>query len=219
MIYALGNSHAHFFTDSHPGDLAWGKKQNEYFRSYSANFHHSNPKYRHVLAHKFTERFYPYFINVINSIEFTSNDYIMFIVGEIDCRWHFPKRIKTQNRSIKDVLEEDINNHFFPAFLHLKENGYQVLGWGGHASTTGPHNDGPDNPVYGDCLFRNEISLTWNDMLEELCKKNGIKFISIIRDLISSDGLTKTEYMRDYCHLNESAYTLVINQCQKERII
>lgn len=217
MIYAFGNSHAHFFTDSHPGELAWGKKRNEHFASYSGNFH--NPQYRHVLVHKFGERFFPYFIGPINSINFTENDYIMFIVGEIDCRWHFPKRIKTQNRSIEDVLREDLETHFFPSFLSLKENGYQVVGWGGHASTTGPHNDDPDNPVYGDCLFRNEISIVWSNMFEEKCRQHEMKFVSIIKDLIAPDGLTKMEYMRDYCHLNESAYPLVIKQCRKEGII
>lgn len=213
MIYVFGNSHAHFFTDSHPGELGWGKSQNEYFRSYSGNFH--NPQYRHVLAHKFTERFFPYFINPINSLTITENDYIMFAVGEIDCRWHFPKKITTQSRSIRDVVQEELEQYFFPSFIYLKENGYNVLGWGGHASTTGPHNDDPDNPVYGDCQFRNEISLTWNDMLGEKCKQHGMKFVSILKSLVNPDGLTNMTYMRDYCHLNRSAFPILIEQLKE----
>jgi len=219
MIYVFGNSHAHFFTDSHPGELGWGLKQNEYFKSYSANFHNPNPKYRHVLAHKFTERFFPYIINAINSVNITTNDYIMFIVGEIDCRWHFPKKIKTQNYDIETFLLEEINQYFFPAFLYLKENGYNVLGWGGHASTTAGHSDDPDNPVYGDCLFRNKISLLWNDLLYNKCKDNGIQFVSIIRNLIDENGLTKMEYMRDYCHLNNTSYPFVIEKCKQLNVI
>jgi hypothetical protein len=223
MIYALGNSHAHFFSNSHPGDLGWGKIRGEHFVSYSANFHHPNPKYRHVLVHKFTERFYPFLCGAINSVEFTEKDSIIFIVGEIDCRWHFPKKIKTQNKTIESVLKEEME-YFFPAFLHLKENGYNVVGWGGHASTIGPHNDDPDNPVYGDCLFRNEVSLAWNDLLEWNCQTNGMKFVSIIRDLIGSDGLTKKEYMFDYCHLNWAPYEptifpRVVEVCKQEKLL
>lgn len=219
MIYAFGNSHAHFFTDSHPGELGWGKKKNEYFRSYSANFH--NPQYRHVLAHKFAERFFPYLVNPINSVseELSNNGYVMFIVGEIDCRWHFPKRIKTQNRTIDDVLHEDLDTHFFPPFIYLRENGYKVLGWGGHPSTTKGHNDDPDNPIYGDCLFRNEISLRWSDLLEKKCRSHGFPFISIVRDLINPDGLTKMEHYYDDYHLKPSALPIVIDKCKQEGVI
>jgi hypothetical protein len=223
MIYAMGNSHAHFFSNSHPGDLGWGKVRGEHFVSYSANFHHPNPKYRHVLVHKFTERFYPFLVQTINNADLTGNDYIMFIVGEIDCRWHFPKKVQTQNRTIEDVLKEEME-YFFPAFLHLQENGYNVVGWGGHPSTVQGHNDDPDNPVYGDCFTRNKISLLWNDMLEERCRKNNMKFVSVIRDLINPDGLTKKEYMFDYCHLNWTPYEpnifpLVVERCKDEGMI
>lgn len=218
MIYCFGNSHAHFFTDSHPGTLRFGEKQNEYFISYSANFHNPNPKYRHVLAHKFIERYFPYIINAINVTNVNENDYVMFIVGEIDCRWHLPKKVKTQNRSIQDVVQECVDQ-FFPALLHLKDNGYNVIGWGNHPTTTSGHNDDPDNPVYGDCLFRNEISLCWNDMLEKHCRSNDMKFVSIVRNLIDENGLTKMEYFRDYCHLEKPAMPLVIEACKKEGVI
>lgn len=217
MIYALGNSHSHFFTDSHPGDLGWGKKKNEYFTSYSANFH--NPNYKHVLAHKFQDRFFPYIIDAMNSINITTNDYIMFVVGEIDCRWHFPKKIKNQNRTVDDVLSEEME-YFFPTFLYLKQNNYKVIGWGGHPSTTKNHHDpDPDNPIYGDCLFRNEISLKWNDLLNEKCIKNNIPFLSIIRDLIYDNGLTDMSYFSDDYHLNQNSMPIVINKLKHNNII
>ena len=219
MIYTIGNSHAHFFTNSHPGELGWGLQQNEYFKSYSANFHNPNPQYRHVLAHKFYERYFPYIIDAINSINFTKNDYIMLIVGEIDCRWHFPKKEKTQNRLSKDIIKECIDEYFFPSILHLKENEYNVIGWGGHASTTSGHSDDPDNPIYGDCLTRNRISLEWNDYLHEKCKNNNIKFVSIIKDLIDDNGLTKMEYFMDNYHLNQKALPMIINQLKQKEII
>lgn len=216
MIYCLGNSHAHFFTDSHPGELGWGKKQNEYFRSYSGNFH--NPQYRHVLAHKFKERFFPYFISPINSIDWKDGDYLMFIVGEIDCRWHFPKKIYTQDKEVNDVIAEEME-YFFPVILELKKNGYPVIGWGGHASTNKGHNDDPDNPIYGEPLFRNEVSLAWSDLLEKRCKENEIPFVSILRDLILPSGLTKMEYFYDDYHLNPHALPFAIKKLQQIGII
>lgn len=216
MLYAFGNSHSHFFTDSHPGELGWGKKQNEYFRSYSGNFH--NPNYRHVLVHKFHERFFPFFVHPINNIDWKPGDYLMFIVGEIDCRWHFPKKIKTQNRSIISVLEEEME-YFFPSILYCKMNEYPIIGWGGHASTTKGHNDDPDNPIYGDCLFRNEISIAWSDLLEKKCKEHEIPFISIVHDLINPYGLTKMEYYYDDYHLKPNALPFVIKKLEKLGVI
>lgn len=217
MIYAFGNSHAHFFTDSHPGELGWGKKINKNFMSYSANFH--NPTYRHVLAHKFNERFFPYLIKPINDLTLTDKDYIMFVVGEIDCRWHFPKKIITQSRSIDDVIMEEMETYFFPSFITLKNNGYQILGWGGHASTTRGHNNDPDNPIYGDCLFRNEISLKWSLLLEKKCKEHNIPFISIINNLIDDNGLTKMEYYYDDYHLKPNVMPFVIKKCKQIGIL
>lgn len=226
MIYALGNSHAHFFSDSHPGLVGFGNhemynygtKKSEYFISYSANFHNSNPQYRHVLAHKFIERHYPSIISAILQANITENDYVMLIVGEIDCRWHLPKKVIIQNRTPEDVVQECIDE-FFPAFLDLQESGYNVVGWGGHPSTTRGHSDDPDNPIYGDCLFRNKISLLWNDLLYNRCQEHGMKFVSIIRDLINDDGLTKMEYFLDDYHLKASVLPLVIEKCKQEGII
>jgi hypothetical protein len=217
VIYAFGNSHSHFFTDSHPGELRWGRKRTENFASYSGNFH--NPAYRHVLAHKFGERFLPFFIEPISSLSLTAENNIMFVVGEIDCRWHFPKKVETQNRSIDDVLIECIDKYFFPSFLQLKSTGHNVVGWGGHPSTTKGHNDDPDNPIYGDCLLRNEISLRWNDLLKERCDANDIKFVSIIRDLIDENGLSKMEYFYDDYHLNPLVMPFVIEKCKTEGLI
>lgn len=218
MIYAIGNSHAHFFSNSHPGKIGVGENRTEYFTSYSANFHNPNPQYRHVLVHKFIERYFPFIINAINNFNVTVNDHVIFIVGEIDCRWHIPKKVKTQNRTPQDVITGYVDQ-FIPALIHLKEEGYSVIGWGGHPSTTRGHSDDPDNPIYGDCLFRNEISLLWNDMLSQKCKENDIKFVSIIRDLITPDGLTKMEYFMDDYHLTDKTMPIVIEKFKQEGII
>ena len=45
-----------------------------------------------------------------------------------------------------------------------------------HPSTTKGHNDDVDNPIYADCLFRNEITSKWNNLLSNKCKENDIYY-------------------------------------------
>jgi len=192
MIYVFGNSHAHFFTDSTPSRSGEGENRNEHFCSFSLG---------PVIAYNFIEHHFPTMINLINQLPITPEDKVLIAVGEVDCRWHLPKQASLQNRSVEEVVKDCINR-FFRAHLILQENGYDVIGWGGHPSTTEGHSDVEHSPIFGDCLSRNKISLLWNDYLQQKCDENNIKFVSIIRDLINVDGMTKMEYYKDYCHLD-----------------
>lgn len=210
MIYVFGNSHAHFFTNSTPSRNGEGEFRNEHFRSFSLG---------PVIAYNFVEHHYPTMIDMINQLPFTEKDYVMIAVGEVDCRWHLPKQAAAQGRPVKEVVDECIDR-FFRAHLHLKENGGNVIAWGGHPSTTAGHSDVEHSPIYGDCLSRNAISLEWNDYLEKKCKENDIHFVSIIRDLINVDGMTKMEYYRDYCHLDSTkCLPLAIQKLKEQNLL
>ena len=210
MIYVFGNSHAHFFTDSTPSRLGEGENRNEYFRSFSLG---------PVIAYNFIIHYFPTMINIVNQLPITQNDYILLAIGEVDCRWHIPKQAELQKRDILELTRECIDR-FFQAHTHLAESGYQVIGWGGHPSTTRGHDDNPSEPVCGDCLSRNKVSLEWSNYLEGKCKEKHIKFVSIIKDLINVDGLTKMEYYKDYCHLNPAIYLpIVIEKFKKEKLL
>jgi len=200
MIYVFGNSHAHFFTDSAPGKFGEGEKSNEHFRSFSLG---------PVIAYNFIAHHFPTMIQAINQLPLKQEDPILLAIGEVDCRWHLPKQAELQKRDVKDVVHECIDR-FFQAHLTLQESGYRVVGWGGHPSTNEGHNDDPGKPIYGDVQKRNEVSLEWSDYLEEKCKKSGIEFVSIIRDLINVDNSTKMEYYKDYCHLDPVKYLPVV---------
>lgn len=192
MIYVFGNSHAHFFTDSTPSQFGRGENTNANFTSFSLG---------PVIAYNFFEHHYPLMIQGINSLPITEKDHILIAVGEVDCRWHLPKQAELQKRPVEAVVHECIDR-FFRAHLHLKENGYNVIAWGGHPSTTEGHSDVEHTPIYGDCLYRNKISLEWNDYLYKKSQEANIPFVSIIRDLLKVDGTTKMEYYKDYCHLD-----------------
>ena len=210
MIYVFGNSHSHFFSNSTPSKNGEGENKNEYFRSFSLG---------PVIAYNFYEHHFPLMIEWMNNLPITEKDSILIAVGEVDCRWHLLKQAEVQNRNVINIIYECIDR-FFRAHLHLKENGYNVIGWGGHPSTINTFGNVPEDPVYGDCLTRNKISLIWNDYLEMKCKENNIKFSSIIRDLINVDGLTKMEYYWDYCHLDPRKYLpTVIEKFKQEGLI
>lgn len=209
MIYVFGNSHAHFFTDSTPSKYGEGDNKNEYFRSFSLG---------PVIAYNFITHHFPTMIDWINQLSITKEDYILIAIGEVDCRWHIPKQSNIQNRDPLELTRECIDR-FFQSHLHLKNFGYNVVGWGGHPSTTKGHDENPSEPIFGDCLSRNKISLEWSLYLESKCKTNDISFISVIKDLINVDGLTKMEYYMDYCHLNSKKYLPIVIEKFKENKI
>jgi hypothetical protein len=192
MIFVFGNSHAHVFTNTHPATFGMGNK-NERFTSFSLG---------PTIAYNFFEHHYPTMLNWIEQLNINKeNDYIVLAIGEVDCRWHLPYQASIQGKTNEVIVSECIDR-YFRVYLDLKNKGYNIIGWGGHPSTISGHNDDQNEPVFGDCLSRNKISLLWNNLLKENCKKNNIDFISIIEDLIDEDGLTRMEYFSDYCHLS-----------------
>jgi len=201
MIYTFGNSHSHIFTNSSPGTFGVGENNNKDFMSISLG---------PTIAYNFYDHHYSNMLNWIKNLNINKDtDYIMLIVGEVDCRVHLPKQIEIQGRTIEDVVKECVDR-FFIVYLDLISKGYKVLGWGGHPSTTAGPSDNPSEPIVGDCLFRNKISLFWNDYLEGLCLNKNIPYISIIKDLIDMDGKTKMEFFMDYCHLDHTKVNQLI---------
>lgn len=207
MIYVFGNSHAQFFTNSTPSRSGEGENRSEHFRSFSLG---------PVIAYNFFEHHYPTMIQIMNDLPITEKDYVMIAVGEVDCRWHLLAQADKQSRDVIELTHECIDR-FFRAHLHLKENGYNVIAWGGHPSTKNTFGNVPEDPVWGDCLTRNRVSLAWNDYLEKKSKEADIPFVSIIRDLINVDGITKMEYYIDYCHLDPKKLLPSVTEQFKQR--
>ena len=183
MLIAIGNSHVHFFTGGHPGS-AFSSHPTKQIISYSIG---------PTIAYNFFEHHLPHCIQKLNNHPPSKEIFIVPVVGEVDCRWHIPKQAELQNRDVLDVASECIER-LFRCHLHLKEMGYNVVGWGGHPSTTNGHNDNPSCPVYGSCLIRNGISKFWNDKMKALCSTNGVQFISIFEHLITKEGLKNIPY-------------------------
>lgn len=191
MIYVFGNSHANTFVGTHPGNTEVWNSNNK-FASYSLG---------PVIAYNFKDHHYPKVLKILEEIEIKKNDYILFAVGEVDHRWHLPKRAVDTSQSIEKVTIECVDR-FFESLIDLKRKNYNVIAWGSHPSTAGGHDENPSSPVFGSCLTRNLIGKCWNNRLHDLCVQFEIPFVSIFDDLVDENYLTKMQYYIDYCHLD-----------------
>lgn len=189
MIYTIGNSHVNVFTNNSPGHGSIGYLYP--FKSLSIG---------PTIAYNFYEHHYPIVLRTLTELNVKPSDYIILIVGEVDCRWHLPYQAMIQNRNVWDLTKECIDR-FYRCHIDLKSRGYNVLSWGGHPSTNSGHDDNSSSPVFGNVLLRNKISKMWDTYMESKSKENDITHISIIDELINEDGTTKMEYFMDYCHL------------------
>jgi len=75
MIYTIGNIHANVFTNSEPGCSSVRYKDT--FKSISIG---------PTIAYNFYEHHYPIVLNVIKQLNVQKDDYVILIVGEVDCR-------------------------------------------------------------------------------------------------------------------------------------
>lgn len=210
MIYCIGNSHVNFFTDTHVAtNSVWKSDTHGVFNSYAIG---------PVIAYNFTNHHLPKVIQAILSIDNfkPKEDYVMLIVGEVDCRWHLPKQASDQEIEIEEVVEECIDR-FFDSMLALKERGCKVIGWGGHPSTTEGHSDDLSKPIFGGCKNRNRVSIHFESYYKQKCLDNKIPFISILGDIIKRDGLTNMEFFIDYCHLKTDPLIFRVLEKAKQR--
>lgn len=196
-IHVIGNSHVSIFSGkseiipSYPYSHVYKHSEQIQFHSY-----HIGP----TIAYNFFEHHYPLVSNILEKHVNKKNDYIMMIVGEVDCRWHLPKQAELQKKDTEILVKECISR-FFRCFEDAKQKGYKCIGWGSHPSTNQGHNDDPSCPVYKNVEVRNLISKQFEEQLKNKCEYNSIPFLSILNDLINEDGTTKMEYFLDYCHL------------------
>ncbi len=211
MIHVIGNSHAHYFSESTNIVAPYCHQTHQYFRSYSIGA---------AISYNFYEHHLPIVKDLVRQINPSKEDYIMLCgFHEIDCRWHLPKKIVETNLSMEYVVDECLER-YFRTFINLKNDKVNLIVFGSHPSTTGGHNnDYPNNPVYGDCLFRNKITKYFNNEFKELCIKHNIHYIDIFDYLVDENGLTKMEYFRDYCHLNFKSHPYMVEQLKNKGFI
>ena len=151
MIHVIGNSHSHYFSESTDIVAHSCMKTNQYFHTYSIGA---------AICYNFYENHLPIVKQLlVDEIKPKKDDYVM-ICGfhEIDCRWHLPKKMSEYNLTLEYVVDECLKR-YFRTFVYLKNEGYNLIVFGSHPSTTSGHNDDyPNNRKRAHCK-RISISL------------------------------------------------------------
>ena len=132
---------------------------------------------------------------------------VICVFGEIDCRIHIKKQADKQGCKVEKIIDEVIAN--YGNFLNrLKKRGYEVIAYAPVAQLA----DSLDYIKFGTQEERNKITIDFTKKLSEFCKKNEIKFISILDELLNKDMTTRDDLYRDGVHLNDKAIKLIADK-------
>ena len=126
-LLVIGNSHAHFFSFTHPGHFGWSPRtliESDY------NLRINTCSIGPTTAFRFATKHYPYFLAQLYQRKPEPGTLVLIPVGEVDCRLHLPQQAHKQNRSISEVVEECVDR-FFKVLLSLKSLGFRPIAWGG----------------------------------------------------------------------------------------
>ncbi|QNI83923.1 SGNH hydrolase superfamily [Synechococcus sp. PROS-7-1] len=198
-LYVVGNSHAHFFTFTHPGHFGWSPK---FFISKEHDLKIQSCSIGPTTAYKFGIKHLPLLLTMLELNNVKHNDCLLIPVGEVDCRLHLPRQAHLQDKKI-EVIVDNCLNRFFNVLMALKNLGYKPIAWGGHPSSDSTGDD-RTYPRYADTQYRNYISQLWADGLKTRALNNNIYYASIFNELITQDLTPKPGIFQDGCHLSYS---------------
>lgn len=189
LIHCIGNSHINNFSFSRK--LNYAESFNKLFKLYHLGG---------VIAYNFVEHHLNKVVSDILPKINKEEDYILFCVGEVDCRLHLPLQADKQDRSDEDITLECLGR-FNRVYGIL--DGYKFIFASTHPTTRLPHNmSNEESPVYSSCDRRNNICNIWNKEVQDFAEKTGSPYINFYKYLVDKNNLTKEEYYLDYCHLN-----------------
>lgn len=121
-------------------------------------------------------------------------DSLLLSFGEIDCRMHLVYQSELQNRSLEDITTECVERYFNTFVMRVKSfNFANVICFGPVPSTEMDSRRGTKEQ-------RNQSCKLFNDILQELCDKNGVIFWSIFNNLINENWSAKAQFSYDGIH-------------------
>jgi lysophospholipase L1-like esterase len=144
---------------------------------------------------------------VISEYDITDKDYVFLCFGEIDIRNHIgfnaDKNGITFEEGIKICVER-----YVETIKYLKDKGVNVGVYAAPSSSVG----GGLAIDYGDVVFRNKMTIVFNEYLKTKTEELGIPFKDISKLLMLPDGTTDPKYIMDDIHLSQEAMPLIINE-------
>ena len=213
MIYAIGDSHASFFSGEERMQPCWPEQSNNilpYFSSIRigpATAYQLDSKRRII-------------IRVIESLNLKNEDKLMFCFGEVDIRAHLVKKYLLNDLTIESIVQECVSR-YIKALLYYKKFNKEIIIWGPIASWSS--NKVYKGPSYGDNFFRNKVSEVFNQYLEFEASKNGFEFITFFYKMLNDDFTTNDFYLDDWddshIHLSQNAMPFILEMFKNNNLI
>jgi lysophospholipase L1-like esterase len=144
---------------------------------------------------------------VISEYNITNEDYVFLCFGEIDIRNHIGFNADKNNISFEEGIKICVKR-YVETIKYLKNKGVNVGVYAAPASSVG-------NKLaidYGDVIFRNKMTIVFNEYLKNKVKDLNIPFKDISKLLMLPDGTTDPKYIMDDIHLSQKAMPLILNE-------
>jgi hypothetical protein len=214
MIHCIGDSHSAVFSGEEAMQPCWPEpaaNKLPYFKSYRIG-----PATAYQIQNKQL-----IIESLLDSINFTSEDNIMFCFGEVDIRAHLIKQSKLQDNPVNDLVIECVNR-YINALTYYKKYKVPIIVWGPIASWS-EEKQYTGGPSYGTNQERNWITFAFNIALQFACLKEGFQFASIFYQMVNDDMTTISNFLDDWegshMHLSQRSIPTILKQFKKLGLI
>jgi hypothetical protein len=196
-INVIGNSHVWAFTGRDEVRGLWHKdhrpiKTDNEFRVFPIG---------PVTAWAFSNKHIKTVFELASANNLPEGDKMLFVIGEVDCRWHLPKRIYGDGMDAWDEVTKCVDTYLFG--LNMLNKVFDVIAWGVPPPGEGEHD--PEFPRWGTRKQRAVICEMFNARMADLSKAMGITYKSIYWEIAQR---YKEDFFLDEIHLNSKSLPL-----------
>ena len=208
IIHCIGDSHTWQFIGKLPENLNINENISGYKNKYNNtitfnNTNNTNNTNKNITFFGYRcceDGAYAYNIekrkNIIDKILINTNqnDILIFMFGEVDCRYKIKSQMLKNNTTIEEEVIIVVNRYM--DFIK-NYNNRKIIIWGPHPQHTSPTHH------YIDCFDSNErntITKIFNEKLELFANKENFLFITLFNDLIDKPELNNY-FLDDTIHI------------------
>ena len=133
----------------------------------------------------------------------TANDFVFLCFGEIDIRHHIGPHADKEGVDISDGIRKCVDR-YLKTICYLKNKNINI----GVYAPIG-QSALPGKTVYKDVVFRNGMTIEFNEYLKEKCEEHNIPVVDISLQMMMPNGKTDLYYLLDGHHLSQKAMPLL----------
>lgn len=195
-IHCIGDSHSAVFSGEEVMQPCWPESASNNFPPFKS--YRIGPATAYQIANKQS-----IIEPLLDSLDLSLEDKIMFCFGEVDIRAHLIKQSKLQEKPVNDLVVECVER-YINALSYYKKYGVKIILWGPIATW----NDEKKymGPSFGTHQERNWVTFAFNVALQFACAREGFDYVTIFYDMVSDDMITFPDFLDDWedCHIHLS---------------